>query len=116
MDDEASCLAESLSRGDRSFSQRSSRVIIEAVHGGKGAEPRRDSLSRVEITVCGARRPDRYSSRPASWKWVTRCPTDLDGNTVREGWKRFSRAGIRAIGIDNGAAKGRHQVDSPRSP
>jgi biotin carboxylase len=82
---------------------RSSRVIVEQYMEGREL-----SLDAVvyhgEISICGV--ADRHICFPP---WFVEMghtmPTDLDKATVRRIEAVFS-AGIRALGIDNGAAKG----------
>ena len=91
---------------------RSSRVIIEQFMEGK--ELSLDAVVyRGEITVCGV--ADRHIFFPPRFVEMGHTmPTDLDEITVREVEEVF-RAGIRAIGIDNGAAKGDIKL-TPRGP
>jgi biotin carboxylase len=82
---------------------RSSRVIIEQFMEGR--ELSLDAVVyRGQIAVCGV--ADRHIFFPPHFVEMGHTmPTDLDESTVREAEEIF-RAGIRAIGIDNGAAKG----------
>ena len=91
---------------------RSSRVIIEQFMEGR--ELSLDAVVyRGEITVCGV--ADRHIFFPPRFVEMGHTmPTDLDENTAREAEEVF-RAGIRAIGIDNGAAKGDIKM-TPRGP
>ncbi len=82
---------------------RSSRVIIEEFI--EGPEFSLDAVVyRGEISICGV--ADRHICFPP---WFVEMghtiPTDVDGPALRAIESVF-RAGIRAIGIDNGAAKG----------
>jgi len=91
---------------------RSSRVIVEQFMDGR--ELSLDAVVyRGEITVCGV--ADRHIFFPPSFVEMGHTmPTDLDAGAVREAEDVF-RAGIRAIGIDNGAAKGDIKM-TPRGP
>lgn len=91
---------------------RSSRVIIEQFMEGR--ELSLDAVVyRGEITVCGV--ADRHIFFPPHFVEMGHTmPTDLDRETVRDAEEVF-RAGIRAIGIDNGAAKGDIKM-TPRGP
>ena len=82
---------------------RSSRVIIEQFMEGR--ELSLDAVVyRGEITVCGV--ADRHIFFPPRFVEMGHTmPTDLDESTVHRAEEVFC-AGIRAIGIDNGAAKG----------
>ncbi|MGA2975767.1 MAG: ATP-grasp domain-containing protein [Spirochaetia bacterium] len=82
---------------------RSSRVIVEQYM--EGPELSLDAVvSGGIITVCGV--ADRHICFPPSFVEMGHTmPTSLGPSTVREIEQVF-RAGIRAIGIDNGAAKG----------
>ncbi len=82
---------------------RSSRVIIEEYM--KGPELSLDAVVyRGEVTVCGI--ADRHIFFPPHFVEMGHTiPTALDGPTVREIEAVFV-AGIHALGIDNGAAKG----------
>lgn len=91
---------------------RSSRVIVEQFMEGR--ELSLDAVVyRGAITVCGV--ADRHIFFPPSFVEMGHTmPTDLDEGAVREAEEVF-RAGIRAIGIDNGAAKGDIKM-TPRGP
>lgn len=91
---------------------RSSRVIIEEFMEGR--ELSLDAvIYRGEITVCGV--ADRHIFFPPRFVEMGHTmPTDLDEDTVRRAEEVF-RAGIRAIGIDDGAAKGDIKI-TPRGP
>jgi len=91
---------------------RSSRVIVEQFMEGK--ELSLDAVVyRGEISVCGV--ADRHIFFPPRFVEMGHTmPTDLDDGAVREAEEVF-RAGIRAIGIDNGAAKGDIKM-TPRGP
>jgi hypothetical protein len=66
-----------------------------------------------EITVCGV--ADRHIFFPPSFVEMGHTmPTDLEEKSVQEAAEVF-RAGIRAIGIDSGAAKGDIKM-TPRGP
>ena len=82
---------------------RSSRVIIEQYM--EGPELSLDAVVyRGTVTVCGV--ADRHIFFPPSFVEMGHTmPTALDEATVR-GIEDVFRAGIKAIGIDNGAAKG----------
>jgi biotin carboxylase len=82
---------------------RSSRVIIERFM--EGPELSLDAVVyKGEITICGV--ADRHICFPPSFVEMGHTmPTDLEPAAVRAIEEAF-RAGIRAIGIDNGAAKG----------
>jgi hypothetical protein len=82
---------------------RSSRVIIEEFM--EGPELSLDAIVyRGEVTVCGV--ADRHISFPPAFVEIGHTmPTDLGAAEVRQIIEGFE-AGIRAIGIDNGAAKG----------
>ncbi|HVO38887.1 MAG TPA: ATP-grasp domain-containing protein [Spirochaetia bacterium] len=82
---------------------RSSRVIIEEYM--TGPELSLDAVvSRGAVTVCGV--ADRLICFPPSFVEMGHTmPTDLDAGTVARIEEVFT-AGIRAIGIENGAAKG----------
>ena len=82
---------------------RSSRVIIEQYM--TGPELSLDAVVyRGKVTVCGV--ADRHISFPPSFVEIGHTmPTDLPESTVRRIEGVFA-AGIKAIGIDNGAAKG----------
>lgn len=100
VDDEAS-LTDACVRA-RSLS-RSSRVIVEKYMEGKEF-----SLDAVvdggKVTVCGV--ADRHIFFPPSFVEMGHTiPTDVDMSTVGSLEKAFA-AGIRALGIDCGAAKG----------
>jgi len=99
--DDASGLAEACHAALRL--SRTSRVIIEQFMEGR--ELSLDAVvSRGRITVCGV--ADRHICFPPRFVEMGHTmPTDLDARTVREAEEVFC-AGIRAIGIDNGAAKG----------
>ncbi len=91
---------------------RSSRVIVEQFMEGR--ELSLDAVVyRGGITVCGV--ADRHIFFPPSFVEMGHTmPTDLDEAVVRKAEEVF-RAGIRAIGIDNGAAKGDIKM-TPRGP
>ena len=82
---------------------RSSRVIIEQYMSGP--ELSLDAVVyRGKVTVCGV--ADRHICFPPSFVETGHTmPTDLPEATVR-GIEEVFAAGIKAIGIDNGAAKG----------
>jgi len=82
---------------------RSSRVIVEQFMEGR--ELSLDAVVyRGQITVCGV--ADRHIYFPPSFVEMGHTmPTDLDEGMVRRAEEVF-RAGIRALGIENGAAKG----------
>ena len=82
---------------------RSSRVIVEQFMEGR--ELSLDAIVyRGSITICGV--ADRIIRFPPNFVEMGHTmPTDLDRQTVAEVERVFS-AGIRALGIDNGAAKG----------
>ncbi len=82
---------------------RSSRVIVEEFM--EGEELSLDAVvSRGEATVCGV--ADRHIFFPPCFVELGHTmPTDLGSRTVGEACEVF-RAGIRALGIHTGAAKG----------
>jgi biotin carboxylase len=82
---------------------RSSRVIVEEFM--EGPELSLDAVVyKGAVTVCGV--ADRHICFPPAFVEIGHTmPTDLDTATVRRIEAAFV-AGIRAIGIDNGAAKG----------
>ncbi|MGA2480136.1 MAG: ATP-grasp domain-containing protein, partial [Spirochaetia bacterium] len=82
---------------------RSSRGIIEDFM--EGPELSLDAIVyRGHVTVCGV--ADRHISFPPAFVEIGHTmPTDLDTAAVRQIEDAFE-SGIRAIGIDNGAAKG----------
>lgn len=82
---------------------RSSRVIVEQFMEGR--ELSLDAVVyRGQVTVCGV--ADRHIFFPPSFVEMGHTmPTDLDRDAIREAEEVFI-AGIRAIGIENGAAKG----------
>lgn len=82
---------------------RSARVIVERYM--EGPELSLDAIVwRGEITVCGI--ADRHIFFPPNFVELGHTmPTSLDQGTV-SGIVEVFKAGIKAIGIDNGAAKG----------
>ena len=82
---------------------RSSRVIVEQFMEGR--ELSLDAVVyRGKVTVCGV--ADRHIFFPPSFVEMGHTmPTDLDRESIHRAEDVFT-AGIRAIGIDNGAAKG----------
>jgi biotin carboxylase len=91
---------------------RSSRVIVEEFM--EGPELSLDAIVyRGGITVCGI--ADRHISFPPAFVEIGHTmPTELGAADVRRIEDAFA-AGIRAIGIDNGAAKGDMKL-TPRGP
>ena len=82
---------------------RSSRVIVEEYMEGR--ELSLDAIVyRGEVTVCGIADRDIFFP-PWFVEMGHTIPTELDGATAKE-IARVFEAGIHAIGIDNGAAKG----------
>lgn len=91
---------------------RTSRVIVEEFM--EGEELSLDAVVyRGRVTVCGV--ADRHIYFPPHFVEMGHTmPTELDGDAVREAEEIFAD-GIRAIGIENGAAKGDIKV-TPRGP
>jgi biotin carboxylase len=91
---------------------RSSRVIVE--HFIEGRELSLDAVVyNGAVTICGV--ADRHICFPPSFVEMGHTmPTDLDADTVQRVVQVFT-AGIHAIGISNGAAKGDIKL-SPEGP
>jgi biotin carboxylase len=91
---------------------RSARVIVEEFM--EGPELSLDAIVyRGKVTVCGV--ADRHICFPPAFVEIGHTmPTELDPGTVG-GIEDAFAAGIRAIGIDNGAAKGDLKL-TPRGP
>ncbi|MGA2764302.1 MAG: ATP-grasp domain-containing protein [Spirochaetia bacterium] len=91
---------------------RSSRVIVEEFM--EGPELSLDAVVwRGNVSVCGV--ADRHIFFPPSFVEMGHTmPTALDAATTK-GIEDVFKAGIRAIGIDNGAAKGDIKL-TPRGP
>jgi biotin carboxylase len=91
---------------------RSSRVIVEQFM--EGPELSLDAVAHNgRVTVCGV--ADRHIAFPPSFVEMGHTmPTELDAATVR-GIEEVFVAGMRAIGIDSGAAKGDIKL-TPRGP
>ena len=96
-------------RAARSLRRRPGRIAYGArrhrrVHGRSRAEPRRDR--RAAAKRSSAAWPTGSSgSRRSSSRWGTRCGRSSRA-AERRSVEEVFRAGIRALGIDNGAAKG----------